>query len=167
MRFIQGHRLIFKKSLPVEPRFWSQIVKSPEPDGCWVWIGSLDTTGYGQMSVNGIMTLVHRISYEIHRGPIPEGKKVLHKCDNPPCGRPDHLFLGDDIDNIRDRNAKGRQAKGEAIHTAKVTASDVIEIRRLRGAGISLQTLADQFGLTTQHTHNICGGKSWKHIPLP
>lgn len=163
-RYIQGHRAVFKKSLPVEPRLWKRVIKSLNPDGCWEWQGSKDSSRYGQLSVEGEMILVHRISFELHNGPIPEGKKVLHSCDNPPCVRPDHLFLGDDIDNALDRNRKGRQAKGERIHAAKLTAGDVIHMRSLRKSGTHLTELAKQFGVCSTHVWMVCARRLWKHV---
>lgn len=87
--------------------------------GCWNWLGGLfKETGYGKFNAgkgeNGktITAYAHRVSYELHTGPIPEGMQVLHRCDNPRCVRPDHLFLGTQLDNMRDMIAKGRHDNG-------------------------------------------------------
>ena len=92
-------------------RFWSKVVKSKHPDGCWVWTGARGSKGYGSLArgERGLTRLTHRISWEMHHGPIPDGMCVCHHCDSPPCIRPDHLFLGTDSDNMRDMNAKGRR----------------------------------------------------------
>lgn len=159
--FAIGHRMVFKASLPVEPRFWERVAKS---SGCWVWTSTLDTGGYGQLSVNGTLTLVHRISWEMHYGPIPEGVLVLHKCDNPPCVRPDHLFLGDDYANIQDRNSKGRQTRGENHPHAKLTDADVIRMRKLQLKGYSMVKLSTIFKMSYGQVYMICKGRLWKHL---
>src|ERR1700728_2715027 len=92
----------------------------PEPNtGCWLWAGAVDSDGYGAICVGpdvkkerGYATKIrkaHRISYELFRGPIPDGLGVLHRCDMPCCVNPDHFFLGTNTDNVRDMIAKGRQ----------------------------------------------------------
>ena len=91
-------------------RFWSYVTKT---DDCWPWTGSIHNTGYGRMKAKHKQVFVHRVSWEMSNGPIPNGMFVLHRCDNPPCVRPDHLFLGTKGDNNRDRVAKGRSAGGQ------------------------------------------------------
>ena len=88
-------------------RFWSRVRRS---DGCWEWIGVRTVKRYGRHTepLTGRKLRAHRLSWEIHFGPIPDGLCVLHHCDNPPCVRPDHLFLGTDKDNSVDRVRKGR-----------------------------------------------------------
>ena len=97
-------------------RFWSNVRKSPESDGCWIWTGGRNKRGYGQLTVFGRTQGAHRISYQIHKGKIPSRLFVCHNCpsgDNPLCQNPDHLWLGTHQDNMRDRNQKGRQASGD------------------------------------------------------
>jgi hypothetical protein len=87
-------------------RFWTKVQKS---DGCWQWTAYRDPMGYGRFRLNGEARLAHRVSWEMHNGSIsPEDLCVLHKCDNPSCVNPDHLFLGDRIANVADMVAKGR-----------------------------------------------------------
>lgn len=100
-----------------ESRFWSRV-QTKGPDDCWTWSGRPSPDGYGTLRVNGRKTGAHRYAYELARGPIPDGPDgstlhVLHRCDNPPCCNVRHLFLGTNIDNIRDRDAKGRHAAGD------------------------------------------------------
>jgi hypothetical protein len=100
------------KMTPTE-RFWTRVDKSGE---CWVWTGAHLPTGYGRLTGAKRGMYAHRFSWELHNGPIPDGLLVCHKCDNPPCVRPDHLFLGTNVDNIRDRDAKGRGNGGGGPH---------------------------------------------------
>jgi hypothetical protein len=93
----------------VTDRFWKKVQKT---DSCWVWIGGLSHS-YGWMGINSRHVLAHRISWELHNGPIPDGLYVCHHCDNPPCVRPDHLFLGTHDDNMNDKISKGRQGHGK------------------------------------------------------
>lgn len=90
----------------LEDRFWRQVVRSAT---CWEWTGVRTAKGYGRVSIAGRYIYVHRVSWEWHRGPIPPGLLVLHHCDNPPCVRPDHLWLGTMLDNVRDMDSKGRR----------------------------------------------------------
>ncbi|MFL5481109.1 MAG: HNH endonuclease signature motif containing protein [Gemmatimonadaceae bacterium] len=78
------------------------------PSGCWEWTRGCDDFGYGQITVGNKTQSVHRMAYQEFIGPIPDGKSVLHSCDNPPCFNPEHFFLGTQLANMRDRNAKGR-----------------------------------------------------------
>lgn len=89
-----------------EARFWRKVDQTGD---CWVWSGAVSDKGYGSMGgPDGVTLLVHRFSWEIHYGPIPPGMFVCHRCDNRPCVRPEHLFLGTAKDNTRDMMAKGR-----------------------------------------------------------
>lgn len=110
-------------------RFWSRTIKSEDQDGCWVWTGAKFWDGYGMFRLSGARdyrgeTRAHRISWLIHRGPIPEGLCVCHNCptgDDPSCINPRHLWLGTHLQNILDREAKGRgnQVSGEAHHAKR------------------------------------------------
>lgn len=97
----------------VVTRFWRHVIKSADSNGCWTWDGAKHQPfGYGMFGTTRRKTVgAHRFSYEVHFGPIPEGLQVCHRCDNPPCVRPDHLFLGTQADNIHDMIRKGRGAK--------------------------------------------------------
>lgn len=111
---------ILRKSIPV-----------PEA-GCWLWLGSTSSRGYGYSGIKGAPSLAHRASYEAFSGPIPAGMCICHKCDTPACVNPDHLFAGTNLDNMRDMCAKGRshgQMKTHCSHGHEFTPENT---RRLR-----------------------------------
>jgi hypothetical protein len=100
----------------------------------------------------------HRISWELHNGTIPDGLNVLHKCDNPPCVNPAHLFVGTDLDNMQDRDRKGRHG------TAKLTPRDIRSIRARRAMGERLVTIAVDFDICVSQVSLIARRKSWAHV---
>lgn len=131
------------------------------PSGCWIYKGATDRRGYGRpcrMLFGGGRKryYAHRRSYEIHKGPIPEGMLVLHKCDNPPCCNPEHLFLGTDADNVWDKMRKGR-------HACKLTEDQVREIKRLLPT-TPQKDLAKRFKISATMISSIYKGTRWGHI---
>ena len=127
---------------------------SPERPGvgCWEWKGRRLPGGYGQLSVRGKNVCAHRVSYEIHTGPIPDGLDVCHRCDNPPCVRPDHLFLGTRSENLQDATRKRRTRTtpqyGWDNKKTKLSEEQVAEIRARYAAGERNQSaLAREFGV--------------------
>lgn len=143
------------------PRFWERVLKS---DGCWEWTGIKHYKGYGEFTPLGHRKVkAHRYSYILHYGPISDEIQVLHKCDNPPCVRPDHLFLGTNLDNKIDSMQKGRHAKHERNGSAKVTMDQVEEIRRTYSGGTVTQTsLARLYGLSTREMCAIVRFETWR-----
>ena len=152
-----------------EDRFWSFVNKT---DGCWLWTGSTNRKGYGQMSQGrrGLRPLhAHRLSWMIHFGEISSGMCVLHRCDNPPCVRPDHLFLGTIADNDADRDAKGRTMRGSNHTFAKLSDTMVAVAREMYWVKkILVKDIAVQLGVTTPGAlHQAIAGRTWKHLPMP
>lgn len=110
------------------------------------------------------MESAHRVAYEFHCGPIPDGMRVLHRCDNPPCINPDHLFLGTQAENVADMISKGRKVvlQGEGHGSAKLTKADVLAIRAARGS--SSRQLAVQYGVHSSQICRVRAGKKWGSV---
>jgi hypothetical protein len=229
-------------SRPLRERFWEKVDKQgpigPYVDTpCWIWTATKDSCGYGRILGKHKKPIgAHRLSWSLQRGPIPSGLCVLHLCHNPGCVNPEHLYLGTQKDNARDKYRAGRSnhpagpdhprarfsgedvfrilrmresgeklltiaqafsaplptiaaiclgnswsnfdrsqfqpaqlkpgpAKGERVGGAKLTAQDVIQIRKLHRSGHSLRSIANLYPVTTyKNIHCITSGKSWKHI---
>lgn len=129
--------------------------------GCIVWLGHLNNMGYGRLSVNGSMQYAHRASYELAHGKIQSGMNVLHRCDEPTCVNPDHLFLGSHADNVADKVRKGRQLKGSKVGGSKLTEALARKIKRSK---IGVNETARRMGLSPMTVSLIRNGKTWKHI---
>jgi len=155
-------------------RFWSKVdkngptvshVKGLGP--CWAWKASTNRAGYGRMGVGGRMLRAHRISWAVHNGPIPEGVCVCHRCDTRLCVNPAHLFLGTQLDNMRDRDVKKRHVAtpGEQNGAARLTAADVLGIRAQYAAGgISQQKLGERFGVSQSSISCVLLRETWAHV---
>lgn len=157
-------------------RFWQKVNKDgsipahcPELGQCWEWLAGLNTAGYGQFSQKSKKLSAHRVSYELNYDNIPDDLFVLHKCDNPKCVNPYHLFLGTPKDNTTDMFKKGRNApiylvalKGEEHGRSKMTRAQVVEIRKQYLDGVKQQVLAKMYGLHQSHISAIVNYKVWK-----
>ena len=163
--------------------------------GCWIWSGFGLKAGYGRAWMNGRSILAHRVAYGLWVGPIPKGLFVLHRCDNPPCINPDHLWLGTLGDNNRDRDQKGRTAKGdrsgarlhpasrargdrnglrlhpecvargERAGQAKLNVQAIAAIRAAVASGASVSEVARHYPVSRQAVKDIISGRTWRHIP--
>lgn len=129
-------------------------------NGCFVWTGTKTGEGYGKLTWGSKRRSAHRIIYESLVGPIPKGMFVLHRCDNPACVNPNHLFLGTAQDNSNDMKAKGRQAKGSQA-CSKLCESQVVEILSHKQAGMSTPSIAQKYGVTTRTVRKIIRGSIW------
>ena len=152
--------------------FWSQV-KKDVAGGCWTWTGKTIKGGYGdyRVSVDGQSrhVIAHRWAWTETHGEIPPGMFVLHRCDNPPCVNPAHLFLGSHRENMADMVAKGRRGdkKGAANGRCKITPGIVNEIRRrMNVEGESSASVARLVGLHPATVRKIAAGKRWAHVPV-
>lgn len=162
-----------------QPCFWSHYPKRKMSErffkyvkktkGCWIWTGTKNRLGYGQMTTynkgvrRGIAS--HRFSWEHHNSQIPKGSLVLHKCDNPPCVNPAHLFLGSHQDNVDDKRNKGRMPIGEKCWNAILTEKKVRKIKLLYDGKYGCQVkLANLFGVSRGVIQGVIYGHNWKHI---
>lgn len=150
-------------------RFHSKVVVS---SGCWPWRGCTNARGYGLFSLGRKSRLAHRVAFVIAYPEVRLGKRcVLHRCDNPPCVNPFHLFTGTRLDNARDMRSKGRgegeckaHQKGEIHWKAKLTVAAVRDIRQLFQAGVLKRDIAAKYSVTRQAIHHVVTGKMWRHV---
>lgn len=171
---------------PLATRFWSKVDKAgpvmrPELGPCWIWTGGRGRGGYGRIHDRTLKRTVYanRVSYELVNGPLAEGMHALHRCDNPPCVRPDHLFAGTLKDNHDDMVAKGRKPKGEQhwsrLHPklrvrgerqgrAKLNDAAVRDIRRRFANGESRLGLANEYGVSWPVVDGVVKRTLWKHV---
>ena len=140
--------------------------KEDEATGCWVWTGATASKGYGEIKIPRTRKQIpaHRLSYLIHRGPIPPGKCVLHKCDNPPCVNPQHLFVGTKLDNALDMVSKMRHVYGERQGAHKLKEADVLAIHNLMKLGVPQIRIAQMFGVGPMQISRIKRGQRWRHV---
>ena len=161
-----------RKLKPISDRFWSKVDKTTGygPNGdCWEWKGAKNETGYGIFGIEKKRLIKsHRFSFQLYNGDIPKsddyhGICVLHKCDNPGCVNPAHLFLGTQIDNIKDMTSKGRRkhAVGEKASSAKLTEA---KVRAIRADKRGYRKLAKEYGVARQTIAGIKKFVYWKHL---
>lgn len=153
-------------------RFWSKVDRRG-PDDCWLWIGTKMKPLpcgliYGYFGVTDYKRCVsyrpHRLSWTLCNGRIPDGMVVMHTCDKPLCMNPNHLQVGTQADNMRDRDSKDRNVVGEEHWNSKFTEQDIIAIRTSDKTNTEL---ASQYDAHSAHILRIRRGHCWKHVPMP
>lgn len=158
VRALQQHH-----GLTLVERYWAYTKKA---EGCWEWSGYRDQNGYGRLHLGARPVLAHRVAWEIFRHPLTPDQHVCHRCDNPPCVRPEHLFLGDHADNMADKMKKKRHrygvSRGEAHGCSKLTAEQVREIRGSVGAS---ERVAERYGISGRQVRDIRTRRAWRHLP--
>ncbi len=156
--------MAWRATLPsLEDRFWSHVDKTGD---CWIWVAFRTPFGYGAVQVSGKKVHAHRVAYELTHGAIPVGMCVMHKCDNPPCVRPEHLCLGTASENTKDMYNKGRDraARGEHSGAAKLTDQAVKDIRRRSSSGERKCDLAVEFGVSKATVTLVTQRRAWAHV---
>ena len=152
------------KAQPItQERIEAKVLRIPEA-GCWVWMGSTQVRGYGEIISNNRKHLAHRASYEAFVGKIPKGMYVCHACDNVACVNPNHLFLGTQNQNQQDMASKGRSTRGVKNPMAKLDEYGVKQIKEGIKAGQSDSSLAKSWMVCRQTINNIRNKKVWNHV---
>lgn len=163
-----------KRVIDLSSRFWRYVHKTED---CWLWTGVLKGTGRNKYGILAMATGTsirhknegaHRVSWKIHFGEIPPGMFVCHRCDNPQCVRPDHLFLGTNKINMQDMAAKGRgkppDNRGSRHGMSRLTEPEVVEIRLLFSNGSRACELAERFGVALSTIYSVTSGRHWMHV---
>lgn len=144
-------------------RFWGYVNRGC---GCWLWKASTNSTGYGHIGINGKIHLAHRISYMLANGRYKSSKCILHKCDNPPCVKPSHLYIGDLKDNMRDAFSRKRLSRvGSRNSQAKLNEKIVVEMRKLKGKK-SYSNVGKLFGVSKSCADHVLSGRRWAHVKI-
>lgn len=146
---------------PLEKRFWRKVEKTGT---CWLWTGAKFENGYGAIWTNPDTQRAHRVSWELNCGKIPLGLIVCHKCDNPPCVRPDHLFLGTLSDNRKDMVQKRRGMVGALNIKAVLTEEQVFKLRGLRDKPFCVSLLAQEYGVSKNTISRAMSGETWSYL---
>ena len=148
-----------RKPVPLKKRILYSV---DEETGCWIWSGNkCKRMGYGRVSHKGRYIGAHRGSYLVHVGDVPDGLCVLHKCDNPSCVNPDHLFLGTYQDNTNDAIKKNRHCKGEGQHLAKLTED---KVRLIRKDKRPIREIAEEYMVNYYTIAKVIKRETWKHV---
>jgi hypothetical protein len=154
--------------MTIDERFDAKVDRAGGPDACWLWTAYRLASGYGTINIGGRKVLAHRFSLQRELGrPLVRGEHALHRCDNPPCCNPAHLFAGSAADNAADMVAKDRSAdrRGERSGAAKLTELDAVAIRAAYVAGgVTQRELGARYGVHEETIRGIVTGKNWSHV---
>ena len=149
---------------PIEiERFWAKVNKTKS---CWDWTAYIYHHGYGSFKTKLGTKYAHRLSWTLHFGEIEEGKYVLHKCDNRACVNPDHLFLGTQAENLQDMANKKRSQIGIKHWNVKLSAFDILEIKRLSDSGLSSSEIAKKFPVNRRQISRVLSGERWSNADV-
>lgn len=155
-----------KEILPLKERFWSNVKKYE--DGCWIWLGAKTGAGYGVIQDKKISYSSHRLSWEIHHDKsIPVGMNICHRCDNPACVNPSHLFIGTHADNMTDKAKKGRALGahlGSKHPFSKLDEQQVKEIKTLLTSKIKQRLISKTYGISPSSVSDIKFNRTWSHV---
>ena len=158
-----GRALRWAKKVTIVERMEKFVIRRGATD-CWGWSG-FKHKGYGRIRVGKNAVGAHRIRYEAAYGPIPAGLVVMHACDNRECTNPRHLMVGTSTANTRDRDIKGRGARGERAGNAVLTESIVRDMKLLyRGSKLSVSAVAERFGVKRETARSVLTGRTWRHV---
>jgi len=161
-----------KARAPLEVRFWAKVDRSQlSPGGCWIWTAAKNEHGYGKVSVGGRMgrpEKSHRVSLMLSGVDVTD-RLVLHRCDNPPCVNPAHLYVGDHKKNTADMISRGRyrgggKHRGSEHPSSLLNEKQVRTIRTMLASGLQPATVAEHFGISSSHVSMIKGNRIWKHV---
>ena len=144
-----------------QEQFWSQVEKT---ESCWLWVGGRIPSGYGMVWDGSKQIGAHRWIWQELLGELPAGTQVHHRCDNPPCVKPSHLFVGSVADNNADKMAKFRYVKGNDHPKSKLTPDQVVAIRVRLAAGERNVNLAREFEVSAALIGHIKRGRNWRHL---
>ena len=153
-------------------KFWEHVDKSAGPDACWLWTAAKSHNGYGRFALpgkngrKGRKVQAHRLAWTVTNGAIPDGLEACHRCDNPACVNPAHLFIATHLENVRDCINKGRINRpiGEANPRCRLTAEDAKAIRAMSASGVTQAAISRLYGVTAANVSVIVSRKSWKHV---
>jgi hypothetical protein len=148
---------------PVAERLWKKVIVASEHE-CWPWTGPCSGSRHGMLSLRGRTMQAHRVAYEDRVGPIPEGLCVCHRCNNPRCCNPSHLYLATIAQNTRDAARDGLLQRGESRWNARMTREIVLNVRRLRETGLGPARIARLLGVSQRCVAGIIYDGSWAHV---
>lgn len=158
LRCSSAAKTAIKQAKDMRTEFYRWVDKSGD---CWLWTGARDKDGYGAFAFHGKMRRAHRVSLQLEGVTIPPGHYACHKCDNPSCVNPSHLYPGSPTDNMRDAVERDRVTSGERNHHAKLTEADV---KFIRSSEEACGVLARRFGVTHGAVSMARSGKTWRHV---
>jgi hypothetical protein len=150
------------KTVPAEKRFWKYVEKTPT---CWIWVGGITGAGYGAFrDKNRTYISAHKFSWKYHFGEIEKGKELCHRCDNPPCVNPNHLWLGTAKENAEDSCAKNRRSHGMGRPLHKLKNENIPEIKNLYKSGMSQKCIGEKFSVSQNTIWCVVNNMTWKNI---